>query len=217
MPLSPPCRPPTLHPCSYAGLLSAGGDRDPDALQALFSSLGSIFKAAAKQLLPRLPEVLKHTAAIRYSATDHVRALAAETLGFLFRQAADKQLKAGVRSLLAEHAARPAPERTHGAGLLLAEAVLGPSHGLHSRAPAVLRLALAEDLLRPSDFGSRQQQRDQGQQQEQGQEQGQEQEKGRQEQGQQQEAEGGGKKRKPPASEWRRPGVTDTGGCGRRV
>lgn len=150
--ITPNTRPQTR---SYGALLSAGGDRDPDALQALFSSLGSIFKACAKQLLPKLPEVLKHTAAIRYAAADHVRALAAETLGFLFRQASDKQLKAGVRALLAEQSARPGAERTHGGGLLLAEAVLGPSHGLHSRAPAVLRLLLAEDLLRPSDFGAK--------------------------------------------------------------
>ncbi len=161
-----PQPPPTHQPTSYAALLSAGGDRDPEALQALFGSLGSIFKATAKQLLPRLPEVLKHTAAIRYAAADHVRALAAETLGFLFRQASEKQLRAGVRSLLAEQAVRPGPERTHGAGLLLAEAVTGPSHGLHSRAPAVLRLAMAEDLLKPADFGSKQQQGDgEGQQQ----------------------------------------------------
>jgi hypothetical protein len=151
-------------------------------LQALFSSLGSIFKATSKQLLPRLPEVLKHTAPLRYAGADHVRALAAETLGFLFRQASDKQLKAGARALLAEHAARPAPERTHGAGLLLAEAVLGPSHGLHSRAPAVLRLTLEEDLLKPSDFGSKAQR---GQQQA--------------EQQQQEGGDGGGRKRRPPS------------------
>jgi hypothetical protein len=105
-----------------------------------------------------------------------VRALAAETLGFLFRQASDKQLKAGARSLLAEQAVRPCAERTHGAGLLLAEAVLGPSHGLHSRAPAVLRLLLQEDVLKPSDFGSKQRQQQEEQQQQEQQEQQQEQE-----------------------------------------
>ena len=48
----------------------------------------------------------------------------------------------------AEHALRPTEARAHGAGLLLAEACLGVSNGLHSRAPAVLRLLLQEPSLK---------------------------------------------------------------------
>ena len=44
----------------------------------------------------------------------------------------------------AEHAVRPTEARAHAAGLLLAEACLGASNGLHSRAPALLRLLLQE-------------------------------------------------------------------------
>lgn len=47
---------------------------------------------------------------------------------------------------------KPSEARTHGAGLLLAEALVGISHGLHSRAAAVLPLMLQEDILAPSDL-----------------------------------------------------------------
>jgi len=36
----------------------------------------------------------------------------------------------------------------------VAESVLGPEHGLHSKAPGVLALLLQEDLLTPQDFGA---------------------------------------------------------------
>jgi hypothetical protein len=75
-------------------------------------------------------------------------------VGFLFRNASGGALRGGVRSLLAEQAVRPSYERTHGAGLLLAEAVAGVANGLHSRAPAVLALLLQQDLLKPGDFAA---------------------------------------------------------------
>ena len=49
---------------------------------------------------------------------------------------------------------RPTDERVHAAGALLAEAVTGVSHGLHSRAAAVLGPVLQEGVLRPDDFKS---------------------------------------------------------------
>lgn len=51
-------------------------------------------------------------------------------------------------------AVNPTPERAHGAGLLVAEAVLGPEHSLHSKAASVLVLLLQEDLLTPQEFGT---------------------------------------------------------------
>jgi hypothetical protein len=51
-------------------------------------------------------------------------------------------------------AVNPSQERAHGAGLLVAESVLGPEHSLHSKAAAVLTLLLQEDLLSPEDFGA---------------------------------------------------------------
>lgn len=52
-----------------------------------------------------------------------------------------------MKALLAQQARRPEWERTHGAGLLLAEAIVSVGNGLHSRAPALLALLLKEDLL----------------------------------------------------------------------
>jgi hypothetical protein len=80
---------------------------------------------------------------LRYHPEHHVRVLAAEAFGFLLRAAKPRRaLRAGLRALLAEAAVRPRPERLHGAGLLCAEAVLGPEHGLHSRTPVLLGLLL---------------------------------------------------------------------------
>lgn len=95
------------------------------------------------------------SAGLRYSRANHVRCLAAESLGYLFRHATDKQLRAGTRALLAEHAIRPTPAREHGAGLLIAESVLSVSHGLHSRAPSVLALLLQDGLLQPEEFAKK--------------------------------------------------------------
>lgn len=47
---------------------------------------------------------------------------------------------------------RPSEARTHGAGLLLAESLVGINHGLHSRAAAVVPLMLQEDNLSPTDL-----------------------------------------------------------------
>ena len=47
-------------------------------------------------------------------------------------------------------------ERQDGAGRLLAAAVKGSGHGLHSRAGAVLDLLLQEELLAPEHFSSSQ-------------------------------------------------------------
>ena len=60
----------------------------------------------------------------------------------------------GVKAALAEAVTKPTEERVHAAGSLLAEAVMGTAYGLHSRAAAVLGLALREGILRPDDFKS---------------------------------------------------------------
>ena len=88
----------------------------------------------------------------RYSRAEHVRVFAAQAVGYLFRSCPQSALRGAVRALLFEHALIPSTERTHGAGTLLAEAVVGVSHGLHSRAAAVLGLMLQQDLLQPEDF-----------------------------------------------------------------
>ena len=52
----------------------------------------------------------------------------------------------------AEQVMRPTEARTHGAGLLLAESLIGINHRLHSRAAAVVPLMLQEDVLTPADL-----------------------------------------------------------------
>ena len=47
---------------------------------------------------------------------------------------------------------RPSEARTHGAGLLLAESLIGINHRLHSRAAAVVPLMLQEDILTPANL-----------------------------------------------------------------
>ena len=54
--------------------------------------------------------------------------------------------------MYAEQVMRPTEARTHGAGLLLAESLIGINHRLHSRAAAVLPLMLQEDILTPADL-----------------------------------------------------------------
>lgn len=56
--------------------------------------------------------------------------------------------------ILSLRAVNPTQERAHGAGMLVAESVLGPEHNLHSKAGSVLALLLQEDLLTPEDFGA---------------------------------------------------------------
>ncbi len=51
-----------------------------------------------------------------------------------------------------EHALRPSEERAHGAGLLLAESIVGVGNGLHSKAAVLLPLLLREDVLNRSDL-----------------------------------------------------------------
>ncbi len=47
---------------------------------------------------------------------------------------------------------RPSEGRTHGAGLLLAESLVGINHGLHSRAAALVPLMLQENILSTTDL-----------------------------------------------------------------
>ena len=147
-----------LTPVSAGG---AGCASEPELLQGLFNAAAGLCKALSKHITTTtssaaaaLPATLKHTAGLRYHPEHHVRCLAAETFGFLLRTAPRKALRAGMRALLAEHAVRPSRVRAHGAGLMIAEAVLGPEHGLHSRTGAVLSLLLDEQLLSVADFGA---------------------------------------------------------------
>ncbi|EFJ49017.1 hypothetical protein VOLCADRAFT_104545 [Volvox carteri f. nagariensis] len=134
-------------------LLNGGAEREPESLEAIFTCVSYICKHLVRHLAADLPTALRVTAPLRYHHADYVRQFAAQAVGFLLRSAPNAAaLRSGVRAVLAEQAVRPTPERIDGAGLLLAESVLGVSHGLHSRAPQVLQLLFKEDLLQPGDL-----------------------------------------------------------------
>ncbi|KAG2487780.1 hypothetical protein HYH03_013624 [Edaphochlamys debaryana] len=134
-------------------LLDGGAEREPETIESIFTCVSLVFKHLVRLLAADLPAALRATAPLRHHSSDHVRQFAAQAAGFLLRSApSTPALRAGVRAALAEQAARPSPERTDATGLLLAEAVLGVKHGLHSRAPAVLGLLLREDLIAPEEL-----------------------------------------------------------------
>lgn len=69
--------------------LPAGLDREPELLQHLFACLSLICKHLVKALASeeQLLRVLRVTQRLRHHRAEHVRALAAEALGYLLRQA----------------------------------------------------------------------------------------------------------------------------------
>ena len=85
----------------------AGADRNPELLQDLFTSLSNIFKHLTKHVTPQLPSILHNTVGLRYSSAAHVRALAAESAGYLLRHSSHSGLKLGIKAILAEAALQP--------------------------------------------------------------------------------------------------------------
>ena len=57
-------------------------------------------------------QVLKETAKLRYHRAEYIRALAAQSIGFLLRQAPKQALRAAVRVVMRQHAVNPTLERT---------------------------------------------------------------------------------------------------------
>jgi U3 small nucleolar RNA-associated protein 20 len=137
---------------ALADLVDRGADRDPDALQAAFSCLGLMIKHLLRQLASDPGPALRGTARLRHHRSTHVRALAAQALGHLLRHAQPQAASAAAKATVAEAVTRPTEARVEGAGLLLAAAVAGTSHSLHSRAPALLAPLLKGDLLSAADF-----------------------------------------------------------------
>ena len=57
--------------------------------------------------------MLKDTSRLRYHRAEYVRALAAQSVGYLLRQAPKAQLRTAVKVVLRQQAVHPTPERTH--------------------------------------------------------------------------------------------------------
>lgn len=82
--------------------------------------------------------------------------LAAQSFGYLLRNASPAASKTAVRSVLADVIVQPSIARTHGAGLLFAEAMKGVQHGLHSKGSAFLSMILQQDIIILDDFTNKQ-------------------------------------------------------------
>lgn len=123
---------------ALADLLESGGDREPSALRAVFSCLGLMIKYLVKVLATRIPDLLSCTTRLRYSNVEHVRSFAGEALAYLLRSSRLVVAKQTIKAILQEHAAAPTEARTHGAAVVLSEAITGPQNTLHSRAEEIL-------------------------------------------------------------------------------
>ena len=71
--------------------------------------MSNIFKHLTKHVAPQLSSVLRHTAGLRYHAAAHVRQLAADAMGYLFRHTGQSGLRSGVQTVLCEAARHPTP------------------------------------------------------------------------------------------------------------
>ena len=93
--------------CDLTWNACVGADRHPELLSDLFTCLSNIFKHLNKHVAPQLNSVLRSSARLRYSEAPHVRQLAADAVGYLFRHVSQSGLKSGVQTLLAEQALQP--------------------------------------------------------------------------------------------------------------
>ena len=139
----------------FSDLIDEGGGREPEILQHVFSSLSMMCKHLCKCLCQDLVPVLKVSARLRYHRAQHVRKLAADTFGYLIRNAKKRSIRrSAMRLVLAEAIVRPSRARLHGAGALFASAMVGIDHSLHSRGVGVLKMLLEEDIVTSSDFAA---------------------------------------------------------------
>lgn len=92
---------------------SAGADRHPELLADLFTCLSNIFKHLTKHLALQLTSVLDDIAGLTYHPAPHVRQLAANAVGYLFRHTGQSGLKAGVQTVLSEAVVHPTPGEHH--------------------------------------------------------------------------------------------------------
>jgi U3 small nucleolar RNA-associated protein 20 len=139
---------------ALCGLVEGGADREPELLQHLFACLSLVAKHLCRLLAADPLPLLGLAQRLRHHAAPHVRLLAAQSLGYLLRHAPPAAARAAVRSVLAEAVLRPSEARVHGAAALVAAAVAGVGHGLHSRAAALLALLLRRDILAADDFAA---------------------------------------------------------------
>jgi U3 small nucleolar RNA-associated protein 20 len=137
---------------AMSDLVESGLDREPELLQYVFSCLSQLCKNLTKQLTTDLLMLLKQTSRLRHHTAPHVRALSAQSIGFIIRQAPSAMSRAAIKATAAEAVTKPSPERIQAAGLLIAEAAIGIGNGLHSKANSLLTPLFKANAMKPGDF-----------------------------------------------------------------
>ncbi|KAI5337169.1 hypothetical protein L3X38_016438 [Prunus dulcis] len=131
---------------SLVSLLECGADREPEAIEQIFTSWSSIMMYLQKYLVQKLVHVLNVTVNLRYYPKDYIQEFMAEGMSFLLRNAPFEQLKKGVKKIMFEVVQKSIPVRKYGVSALLYFVMRGASSRFHSKAEQVLHL-LMDDLI----------------------------------------------------------------------
>ncbi|XP_031478045.1 uncharacterized protein LOC116249069 [Nymphaea colorata] len=136
---------------SIVELLNSGGDRDPDILEQVFTSLSQTFMYLRKFLVKDIVNLLKTTKNLRFYPRDYVQEFAAEALSFLLRSASPEQLIKGVRKLCYEVLKFPTSTIKNGVSTLLWHSMRGSSSRLHSKAKPMVLLLMDMSIYEYAD------------------------------------------------------------------
>ncbi|MCO5578548.1 hypothetical protein L7F22_032391 [Adiantum nelumboides] len=129
-------------------LFQSGGDRKPEIIEQVFTSVSYIFKYLQKPLCKDVKFILKATRQLRYYKRLYIREFTAEAVSYLLRSTTNEQLIKGIRRLLLEAHLKPSKENINSCSSLLWYTLKGPGMTLHSRADSVLRLLLDKSTFR---------------------------------------------------------------------
>ncbi|XP_057867600.2 uncharacterized protein LOC131074886 isoform X2 [Cryptomeria japonica] len=127
---------------SFVSLLRSGGDRDPEIIEQVFTSISYVMKYMQKLLVKDVSHVINITKQLRCYHREYVQEFTAEAVSFLLRNSSVKQLIKGIQKVIGEVAIKPSKEKTTGCSALLWHTLKGPASRFHSRAEQVLRLLL---------------------------------------------------------------------------
>ena len=86
---------------------NTGADRHPELLADVFTCLSNVFKHLTKHVAPQLSAVLHNSVSLRAHTAAHVRQLAADAVGYLFRHTSQSGLKAAVQDVLTHTVLHP--------------------------------------------------------------------------------------------------------------
>ncbi|KAI5069079.1 hypothetical protein GOP47_0015380 [Adiantum capillus-veneris] len=131
-----------------ANLFQSGGDREPEIIEQVFTSVSYIFKYLQKSLCKDIKFILKATRQLRYYKRLYIQEFAAEAVSYLLRNTSNEQLIKGIRRVLVEVHLKPSKENINSCSSLFWYTLKGPGMTLHSRSDSVLRLLLDKSTFR---------------------------------------------------------------------